>query len=220
MPNPKGNKGKKRLPHADCLIRHYRAEGHLYPEGTPRPCRERGRGPEYDNLFFCSSCRGCLDGSHFLDDDGNHPSYKSCDGCRNRSVTRTKKTPDEKAKAKTRGKAVKNLDTTSKVTKSRGRTGALYQASTPKLIHVLAAQKRKEEAKAAAAASRVNIGNFLTEPDTDDETLDEEDLEDMETDEDEHPYNPGYRRTPDDEDDKPGQDGTMGGGLTGTLIAA
>ncbi|KAJ3960689.1 hypothetical protein N0V92_002639 [Colletotrichum tropicale] len=188
--NPKGD-------HSSCNLPSFKKDGKNYAKNAARPCKHDPR-----NQCFCSSHRGCKPSSNFTDTSGV-VSNKTCLKCRMRSMNRRKKTPEERAKAKALAKVGKTARISAKKTTKSTISGCVMKTPTKNTpVKKSRSTKKKSEKSELFVSSE-------SESDSEDEEMT-----------DDHPKGPVHRRTPDDEDDAPGQDGSMGGGLTGSILVA
>ncbi|KAJ5014379.1 hypothetical protein K4K57_001531 [Colletotrichum sp. SAR 10_99] len=178
--------------HSCCNISSYKKRGNHEMKDLARPCLHDPK-----DKCFCSSHRGCMPKTQFTDTEGA-VSRKTCIKCRFRSANRTKKTPEERAKAKALAKIRKAPGISSKKSTKGTITGRVMKTPT----------KKNRSDKKSIEKSELFVSSES------ESEFEEEDMAD------DHPKGPGYRQTPDDEDDAPGQDGSMGGGLPGTIIVA
>ncbi|KAI8159554.1 hypothetical protein KHU50_008825 [Colletotrichum sp. SAR 10_65] len=178
--------------HSCCNISNYKKRGNHEMKDLARLCLHDPK-----DKCFCSSHRGCMPKTQFTDTEGAI-SRKTCIKCRFRSANRTKKTPEERAKAKTLAKIRKAPGISSKKSTKGTITGRVMKTPT----------KKNRSDKKSIEKSELFVSSES------ESEFEEEDMAD------DHPKGPGYRQTPDDEDDAPGQDGSMGGGLPGTIIVA
>ncbi|EQB45982.1 hypothetical protein CGLO_15054 [Colletotrichum gloeosporioides Cg-14] len=135
--------------------------------------------------------------TQFTDTEGAI-SRKTCIKCRFRSVNRNKKTPEERTKAKALAKIRKAPGISSKKSIKGTVAGRLMKTPT----------KKNRSSKKSIEKSRLFVSS---------ESESESEEEDMA---DDHPKGPGYRQTPDDEDDAHGEDGSTGGDIPGTIVVA
>ncbi|KAF4923099.1 hypothetical protein CGCVW01_v004907 [Colletotrichum viniferum] len=182
--------------HSSCNIPSYKKRGNHEMKDLARPCLHNPK-----EQCFCSSHRGCMPKTQFTDTEGAI-SRKTCIKCRFRSANRAKKTPEERAKAKALAKTRKVTGMSNKKSTKGTITGRVMKTPT----------KKKRSGKRSGKKSIEKSELFVSS-----ESESESEEEDMA---DDHPKGTGYRQTPDDEDDAPGQDGSMGGGLPGTIIVA
>ncbi|KAF3797889.1 hypothetical protein GCG54_00007942 [Colletotrichum gloeosporioides] len=178
--------------HSSCNLSSYKKRGNHEMKDLARPCLHNPK-----EQCFCSSHRGCMPKTQFTDTEGAI-SRKTCIKCRFRSANRAKKTPEERAKAKALANIRKAPGISNKKSTKGTITGRVMKTPT----------KKNRSGQKSIEKSELFVSS---------ESESESEEEDMA---DDHPKSPGYRQTPDDEDDAPGEDGSMGGGIPGTIIVA